>query len=190
MNDPLAWALANARQQTLALVADIPPERMTEQSLPEERHPLWILGHLLLGDTYLLSLLGVESLSSDFDGLLRHYGPGAEPTSRLEEYDSKAILIDRLSASGTRRVDAVRRMTVADLGQGMPDPYLAQAQPTIAHHLLALVCHEGYHAGQLSVWRRTHGLQPARWVFAPIEPAGEPAPSSPRDPATKPPLIT
>ena len=140
MNDVLTWALEQARNQTLTLAADIAPEPTS--------HSLWILGHLTLGDTYLLSLLGAEPLSSDFDGLLRKYGPrAASSNARQDDYDSKAMLVDRLAWLGARRLDAVRHMRVADLERVMPDPYLARTQPTIAHHLHALVCHEGYHRG-------------------------------------------
>jgi len=166
-SDILAWALQHAREQTLTLVADIRPEQGGLQSVAGERHPLWILGHLLLGDTYLLSLLGVEPLSGDFPDLLRKYGPAAVPTSALEAYDSSARLVEGLSRAGTRRVEAVRGLTPNQLGQALPDPMLAQVQPTIAHHLQALVCHEGYHAGQLSAWRRAHGFPSTRWAFAP-----------------------
>jgi len=161
MKEVLAWALEQARSQTLTLTADIAPEPTS--------HSLWILGHLTLGDTYLLSLLGAEPLSIDFDGLLRKYGPRAASSSaHQDDYDSKAILVDRLAWLGARRLDAVRHMRVADLERAMPDTYLARTQPTIAHHLHALVCHEGYHAGQLSAWRQTHGLPPTAWVFAPL----------------------
>jgi len=166
MNDVLAWALQRAREQTLSLVADLDPDQSGSQSVAGERHPLWVLGHLLLGDTYLLSLLGVGALSSDFPDLLRKYGPTSVLTPRLDAYDSMSILVGGLSGAGARRVEAVRRLTPKELGEALPDPKLAEAQPTMAHHLHALVCHEGYHAGQLSAWRRTHGFPPAQWAFA------------------------
>jgi hypothetical protein len=75
MNEHLTWALARARAHTLSLVVDIPPEQMHRQSVPEERHPAWLLGHLLLADAYLLSLLAVQPLPEDFEALLHRYGP-------------------------------------------------------------------------------------------------------------------
>ena len=57
MAESLAWALNQAREQTLALVADVPPHAMQVQAAPDERHPAWILGHLLLADSYLIHLL-------------------------------------------------------------------------------------------------------------------------------------
>jgi hypothetical protein len=166
VSDHLAWALQSTRQHTLTLVEDVPQEQMCLQSIPGEHHPTWILGHLLLSDTYLLSLLKVRALTDDFAVLLQAFGPGASPTSSPEAYESKQALIDRLSDTGTQRLDAVRAMTEQDLLAATPDPVLARTQPTLRQHLLSLVFHEGYHSGQLSAWRKAHGLGPARWVFA------------------------
>ena len=58
-------------------------------------------------------------------------------------------------------------MSAADLAQALPDAHLAQAQPTIGHHLHGLVFHEGYHSGQLSAWRKAHGFPPAHWTLGP-----------------------
>ena len=169
MKDTLAWALHRARQQTLALSADVPPEQACLQAVPGEQHSVWILGHLVLGDTYLLSLLGVEKLSADFSILLNRYGPGAAPLPSGEHYDPVPVLVRRLEATGSRRMSAIQQMAPEDFLRPTPDAFLAQAQPTIGHHLQALVCHEGYHAGQLAAWRRAHGFRAVRWAFAPVQ---------------------
>jgi len=166
VNDLLAWGLARARQQTLSLVVDLPADRMCLQAVPGEHHAAWIVGHLLLGDSYLLSLLGVRDLPEDFQTLLARYGPGATPSSAPDLYDPKDSLVGRLTATGSLRDGAVTRMTAADLERHTPDPVLAKSQPTIGHHLQGLAVHEGYHAGQLSAWRRAHGFASARWVIA------------------------
>lgn len=166
MSAYLAWALDRAREHTLALVADVPPEAMQLQAAPDERHPAWLLGHLLLADIYLLSLLRVQPLSSEFPLLLERYGPASVPIAQAP-YDSKHQLIDRLRQSNTVRVAAVSAMADRDLAQPMSDAILTQAQPTIGHHLQSLVFHEGYHSGQLSSWRRTHGFAAVRWTLGP-----------------------
>ncbi len=167
MSDVLAWALQKARQQTLTLVEDLREEQMCLQSTPGANHPAWILGHILLGDIYLLSLLRVQDVSEDFSVLLGKYGPGTTPLHSIEHYDSKHILVERLADTGALRLDVVRLMTSEELAQPTPDEILAQAQPTIEHHLHALVFHEGHHGGQLSAWRRAQGLATARGAFAP-----------------------
>lgn len=167
MNDLLAWALKRARQQTLTLVEDLRQEEMCNQSAPGENHPAWILGHLLLGDVYLLHLLKVQHLSQDFKDLLSKYGPASTPLPAVEHYKSKPILVERLAHTGALRLDAVRQMSIEDLAQPTPDEVLAQAQPTIGHHLQALIFHEGHHGGQLSAWRKIQRHHSIRGAFAP-----------------------
>lgn len=167
MNDLLVWALQKARQQTLTLVEDLREQQMCLQSTPNENHPAWILGHLLLGDVYLLSLLGAQSLSEDFSDLLGLYGPGTKPMPLIERYDSKVSLVERLEHTGSLRLGAVRQMKIEEFAKPTPDELLAQAQPTIGHHLQALIFHEGHHGGQLSSWRRAQNLAPTKGAFAP-----------------------
>ena len=165
MSEYLAWALDCAREHTLALVADVPREAMQLQAIPNERHPAWLLGHLLLADTYLLFLLAVEPLADDFPSLLEQFGPESAPDQG--PCDSKPQLLDRLRRTNAVRLARVRAMAHWDLAQPMPDVILAHAQPTIGHHLHGLVFHEGYHGGQLSSWRKTHGFTPVHWTFGP-----------------------
>lgn len=166
LNEYLAWVLRGAREHTLALVADIPPEAMQLQAVPGEKHPAWLLGHLLLADTYLLVLLGVEPLADDFPSLLRLYGPASAPATGAAR-ESRDQVVDRLSRANAARVARVRAMTDRELAQPLPDALLARAQPTWAHHLHSLVYHEGYHAGQLSSWRKAHGFTAVDWTLGP-----------------------
>lgn len=160
MNDLLAWSLEQARKQTFSLVEDLREEQMRLQSAAGENPPAWILGHLLLGDTYLLSLLKTRELSADFSDLLNKYGPN----SSGENYDSKQFLVEKLNETGNLRCEAVRQMT--DFNKPMPDETLARTQPTIGHHLQVLVFHEGHHCGQLSSWRKLQGLSTVKGIFA------------------------
>ena len=164
MNEYLAWALDRAREHTLALVVDVPEERMNRQTVAGERHPAWLLGHLVLADTYLLFLLGVQPHGDDFQSLLQQYGPKSVPSSH-SQYHAKHDLIERLSETNDLRIARVRTMTDRDLAEPTPDRILAGAQPTIGHHLSALVFHEGYHGGQLSSWRKAHGFAAVAWAL-------------------------
>src|SRR5262245_21793220 len=129
MNDYLAFALSRARAHTLSLVADIPPEAIQIQSNPLERNPVWLLGHLLLADVYLLSLLGAEPISDDFQLLLAHYGPSSAPTSETPHH-SKRQLVDRLTRTNGSRLTRIQKMVDSELARAMPDVFLAEAQPT------------------------------------------------------------
>ena len=164
MSDLLIWSLENARKQTLNLVEDLRDEQMCLQNSKGENHPAWILGHLLLADTYLLSMLKVRELSADFADLLSKYGPNSNPVSTLADYDSKQFLVERLTETGLLRTDAVRRMK--NLDQPTPDQTLAKTQPTIGHHLQTLVFHEGHHCGNIAAWRKAQRLPAVKGIFA------------------------
>lgn len=137
---------------------------MCLQSAAGGNPPAWILGHLLLGDIYLLHLLKVQNISGDFSDLLSKYGPNSN--SPAEKYDSKQFLVERLTQTNFLRLDAVRKMKDEDFAQPMPDETLARTQPTIAHHLQMLIYHEGHHGGQLSSWRKLQNLSAVKGVFA------------------------
>ena len=164
MSEVLIWSLEKARQQTLSLVEDLHDDQMCLQSVAGENHPAWILGHLLLGDVYLLSMLKVRELSADFMELLGKYGPNSNPNSIIENYDSKHFLGERLTETGVLRLGTIRQMKTLD--QPTPDETLVRTQPTIGHHLQILVFHEGHHCGQLSSWRKGQKLSAVKGIFA------------------------
>ena len=163
MNDLLAWSLKKARGQTLALVEDLREDQMILQSPAGENHPTWILGHLLLSDSYLLYLLGKQALTADFEKLLQKYGPVSTSVSNLDYYDSRESLVARLEQTGNLRFEAV--LNLNDLNQSMPDKTLAQTQPTIGHHLQMTIFHEGHHSGQLNFWRKIHEIGTVKGIF-------------------------
>jgi hypothetical protein len=164
MTDLLIWSLEKARQQTSSPVEDLRDEQMCLQTSIGENHPTWILGHLLLADTYLLSILKARELSADFSVLLSKYGPNSKPVSTLEHYDSKDSLVERLIETGLLRTGAVRQMK--NLDQPTPDETLARTQPTIGHHLQILVFHEGHHCGNIAAWRKAQRLSAVKGIFA------------------------
>ncbi len=137
---------------------------MCLQTSVSENHPAWILGHLLLGDVYLLSMLKVRELSADFAKLLSKYGPNSNPVSTLADYDSKHFLVERLTETGSLRTGAVRNLK--NLDQPTRDETLVRTQPTIRHHLQILVFHEGHHCGVLSSWRKAQRLSAVKGIFA------------------------
>ena len=164
MSDLLVWSLEKARRQTLSLVEDLQAEQMCRQTSSGENHPAWILGHLLLGDIYLLSMMKIQALSADFANLLSKYGPASSPVSSPAQYDSKDFLVERLTETGVLRLDALRQMKNFD--QPTPDETLVRTQPTIGHHLQILVFHEGHHCGQISAWRKAQRLSAVKGIFA------------------------
>lgn len=164
MNEVIIWSLENARKQTLTLVEDLSEEQMCLQTSASENHPAWILGHLLLADTYLLSVLKVRELSAEFSNLLSKYGPSSKPISDIGQYDPKHSLVESLTETGLLRLETIRQMKSLEVPT--PDEILVKIQPTIGHHLQTLVFHEGHHCGQISSWRKLHGFPAVKGIFA------------------------
>lgn len=167
MPSVLPWTLEGARRQTLALLRSIAPDDAYAQSHPGEHHPGWVAGHLLLGDLYLLHLLGAAALPDDFAELVARYGPEGDPGETAAGPGEFEAVVERLAEVGRRRVEAVAGASEDDLDGPLPDAFMATAQPTIRHHLQAIAFHEGYHAGELLAWRRRRGLETVAWTFAP-----------------------
>jgi hypothetical protein len=88
----------------------------------------------------------------------------------LQRQVQKRVLtvLERLVRAGEVRRGATLTLGDTGLVRRTPDAALATTQPTLAHHLHALVLHEGYHAGQLATWRKLHGFPPVRWCLAPV----------------------
>ena len=164
MSDLLIWSLENARRQTLNLVEDLRDEQMRLQSAAGENPPAWILGHLLLGDVYLLSMLKARELSADFMELLEKYGPNSNPNLPNANYDSKDFLVESLTETNLHRTNAIRQLK--NLDAPTPDETLVKIQPTIGHHLQTLVFHEGHHCGNIAVWRKANKLPAVKGIFA------------------------
>lgn len=77
-------------------MADVPADAVQLQATGEEKHPAWLLGHLLLADLYLLLLLGSQLLLDDFPVLLERYGPAsalAHPRSQLGDQSQHAFTV-------------------------------------------------------------------------------------------------
>lgn len=176
MIEALRWSLRTARRRTLDLVDGLAPDEACGQAEPGEPHPVWTLGHLLLADRYLLSLLG-DPLSDDFGLLLERYGPDAAPVADPKRYQPLRILVEGLRITGNRRDEILEAAAESDLDRALPDPTLVRAQPTLRHHLHALVYHEGHHGGRLTAWRRRRGLPSVAWAHAvPLPEPGSPRP--------------
>ncbi|MBZ0113371.1 MAG: DinB family protein [Thermoanaerobaculia bacterium] len=177
LGEILSWSLSHVREHSLRMVRDFREEQWALQPRWGEHPPTWVIGHLLLADSYLLHLLKVEELPDDFPELLMAFGPSSRPSSLGREISDLGAgegvslppgeLVERLERTGALRCEFVAAMAAADLGRANPDHDLATSQPTIGHHLQALLVHEGHHAGQLAAWRQHHGLAPVPWVFAP-----------------------
>jgi uncharacterized damage-inducible protein DinB len=112
----------------------------------------WVLGHIVATRHGALQLLGAKGIWSTAE--IDRYKRGSQPVSTAAE----AKPWEELRAAETRT-----RQILAEVLKGASQETLdAEVEDktfgaTVGANLLALQWHEGYHAGQLGVLRRTAG---------------------------------
>jgi hypothetical protein len=146
------------RNATLKLVADLTDDQMTLQPAPKTNHPAWVLGHLLLSEGTCLTLLGgtAPALEVNWKEI---YGSGSTPVADKSRYKSKKFYLDHLAALRAQIIERLKTIRPEDLAKPHPDPARRERFPTVGHTIFMYgTWHEGYHAGQLSAWRRVQGL--------------------------------
>ncbi len=150
--------ITHTRNATLKLVADLTDDQMTLQPAPKTNHPAWVLGHLLAVDGSFLALLGGTAPTLDANWK-EVYGGGSTPVADSSKYKPKKFYVDHLAAVREQIIARLKTIKPEELSKPHPDPARRERFPTILHAIFIYgTWHEGYHAGQLSAWRRVQGL--------------------------------
>ena len=111
----------------------------------------WILGHLTNVHNAVMQLVG-EAPVWDSEQLAN---AGFEPITDAETAIDWDTMRTRFLASQDRCLAGLERLSAEDLAQPLPHPFGGE---TTRGELLALLAfHQGYHAGQLGMARRTAG---------------------------------
>jgi uncharacterized damage-inducible protein DinB len=114
----------------------------------------WILGHILCTRSHMFAMMGEPSFWTDEERAAYERG------SRQLESDDAAPF-ERLVETYTRTTAEVRGFlegkAEAELDRAVPQGTPEFLGGTIGEALVAFAWHEGYHAGQLGVVRRTLG---------------------------------
>ncbi|MEL7472437.1 MAG: DinB family protein [Planctomycetota bacterium] len=158
----LADTLKKAREQTLALCADLTESQMTRQPECELalNHPAWVLGHLFMLDAYAADLLGMHLPTPVDDAWAQRFGPTSTPAEESELGGSQ--LREQMAIVRERLIGRIEALADAEAGPGLdaqtPDEAFRKDFPTLRHLVQYLLWHEAYHSGQLSAWRRAMGL--------------------------------
>jgi len=158
MTGPILRVLSLARERTLAATLDLSDEFLALQPAGARNHPAWTLGHLLFVEAEGATTLGLKHDLPDL--WAERFAPGSAPSPDRKRYPSKAELLERLGALRIGLLRKVEGITPDDLER----PTAAPASPVlgrcavIGDVLLYLAWHEGYHNGQLAVWRRAAGI--------------------------------
>jgi uncharacterized damage-inducible protein DinB len=154
-------ALGASRQAITIMFEGIPPEQFTHQPCEGANHAMWIMGHLASVDDYFLAKLAGRP-DSRFDEVKRTFFMRSKPQPSLDSYPPLAEVRAHFDDARRRFLDWVGTFDDEGLAAPLPDPF-SNFMPTYVGLFGHLAWHEGMHAGQLSVVRKSLGIAP---VFA------------------------
>ena len=138
------------------LTADIDDARLADLPAAGANHPAWVLGHLAICTDYAAKLVGSPRVGpAEWH---KKFGPGSKATADRTSYPSKADLLKAL-ADGHERVSAAVVNADPSLMRQPQSLIFQEHFPTVADMIAHLMTtHPCVHLGQLSAWRRFHGL--------------------------------
>jgi hypothetical protein len=150
--------LAESREITVSMLADIPEDKLLHQPFPGANHALWLMGHIAATDDNFAGLYdgGQGQLPEQYQ---KAFGMGSKPVADPAAYPPVAEVRQQLEATRRRLIAAVESATDAALAEPLPDDWKDFAPDKLAF-LSSMAWHEGMHAGQLTVVRKSLGIAP------------------------------
>ena len=156
MNEHLIGMYAMTLDSAVNLLRDVECEDCA--TLPHEaaKHPAWVLGHLSVAAGMAIEILGGASPVPKT--WASWSGPGQDPTADRSMYPKLSELVDTLRAAHGVLAEKVAGMSEAEMAAAFPIEDYRKFWPTVGDALMYLMGHhEGYHLGQMSMWRRAAG---------------------------------
>jgi uncharacterized damage-inducible protein DinB len=147
-----------ARRVTLMLTEEIPDDQLCHQPFGGTNHALWNLGHVAATDNFFMSAVGglASRHPNSWNAL---FGPGSQPKPDLSAYPSIAEIRGALAANREALVAWFKSMSDEELRSPLPEELKGFASCRAALPG-SIAWHEGFHAGQISVVRKSLGLKP------------------------------
>lgn len=150
--------LAFARQTTLGLLEDIPQDKLFYQLTPGGNHAAWVMGHLAVTDDFVLTKAGGREAKCPA-AWEKLFGTGSTPTGKPGDYPAVGEIKEHLNLRREELIGWFKSLDEAKLASPLPEgtEWLAK---THGGAMATLAIHEGLHAGQLTMIRRSLGLAP------------------------------
>ncbi len=151
-------ALNFARQATLDLLSDFPQDKLTYQPCAAGNHAIWIAGHIAYADDVFASKVGNKPARFS-NGWVKLFGMGSTPQADEGVYPSLSELTNALADNREALLAWFSSMSAEELAKPLPEDFRTFAGN---HGMLmtSIAWHEGLHAGQLTVVRKSLGLAP------------------------------
>lgn len=151
-------AIETARRMTLGLLEGLAPPDWLHQPVPGGQHVLWIVGHLAIADDCGLVSLGKQRRLTHLDVPFDSKKPIMPDSAGYPSIEETKRAFDSAHEAFIARLQQIED---ADLDRATSGP-IARFAPNLDTLLTSHVWHEGFHAGQLALIRRSLGL-PVRW---------------------------
>ena len=150
--------LAFARKQTLAFLEDITQANAVHQPCAGANHAAWIAGHIAWEDDSILTSMKPRAsvLPPTYTKL---FGTGSSATTDASAYPPLDELRERLSQLRSELVAWFGNLSEQQLRSPLPKEHAGYAE-NFAGLMSTLAWHEGLHAGQLTVIRKSLGMKP------------------------------
>ena len=151
-------ALSFARHWTLELLSDFPQDKLTHQPCAAGNHALWIARHIAYADDVFASKVGNKP--ARFSGSwVKLFGMGSIPQADAGAYPSMSEVTNALADNREGLLAWFGSMSAEELAKPLPDDFKTFAA-TFGQLMTSIAWHEGLHAGQLTVVRKSLGLAP------------------------------
>lgn len=147
-----------SREFVLGQARDLDGGNVVHQLFEGANHCLWILGHLAVVENTFIAQID-ESRKAELAGYWEKFGIGSTPVSDAGQYPTKDELLDVLAERRAALLELIDGLGDDDLGRATSGP-VAGVAPTLGELLRLAGWHEGMHAGQLTMVRRSLGFKP------------------------------
>ena len=154
--------IADARQYTLGLVADLPADAWFFMPTPAVTHIAWQVGHISIAHYRLGIAFLREPKPEDAAWVPANYrelfGRDSTPQADPSIYPTPAQILATLDEINRHVVAEISQLTDADLNRPVLQTH--RFLRTVNEALFWCSRHESVHAGQIALLRRLHGLRP------------------------------
>ena len=159
MRNAILTLFTHTLDQCRTLVADVPDDRFAEMPHANAKHPGWVLGHLACASGYAAAILKGEEHMEGVPEAWAASCMSAGPTASRGAYGSKDELLSHLERTHALAAERFLAAPERALAEPFPKEEYRPFWPTVGDSMAYLLAHhEGYHLGQLSMWRHEVGL--------------------------------
>jgi len=151
-------ALAFARKATLGMIDTVPDDKLLHQPCPGANHAMWTIGHLACTDEHFMNKVFGRPFNK-FEAWQDKFFMNSKPTENLADYPPITEVKEALANNREQLISCFKALDPAKLTSPLPGD-LKDFAPSHAALISIIAWHEGMHAGQLAVIRKSLSLAP------------------------------